>query len=74
MLTVAHLAHLYDEFLVQRLLLREDSQAQGALLKVSAQILSTVLTLGTYGEAATVDLRRDFIRAVRCSETKSFGI
>ncbi|RAH42494.1 uncharacterized protein BO95DRAFT_475802 [Aspergillus brunneoviolaceus CBS 621.78] len=64
MLTVAHLAHLYDEFLVQRLLLREDSQAQGALLKVSAQILSTVLTLGTYGEAATVDLRRDFIWAI----------
>ncbi|OJJ98523.1 hypothetical protein ASPACDRAFT_45036 [Aspergillus aculeatus ATCC 16872] len=54
MLTVAHLAHLYDDCLVQRLLLREDSQAQGALLKVSAQILSTVLTLGTYGEAATI--------------------
>ncbi|PYI16139.1 hypothetical protein BO99DRAFT_466555 [Aspergillus violaceofuscus CBS 115571] len=64
MLTVAHLTHLYDDFLVQRLLLREDNQAQGPLLKVSAQILSTVLTLGTYGEAATVDLRRDFILAI----------
>ncbi|PYH80980.1 hypothetical protein BO82DRAFT_365431 [Aspergillus uvarum CBS 121591] len=64
MLTVTLLTHLYDDFLVQRLLLREDNQAQGPLLKVSAQILSTVLTLGTYGEVATVDLRRDFILAI----------
>ncbi|KAJ5240190.1 hypothetical protein N7468_004809, partial [Penicillium chermesinum] len=60
MTVVSYLAYLYNDFLVQRLLAgKSNPQGSAALLSVSADILSTVLSIGTYREQC-VDLRPDF--------------
>lgn len=59
MLTISYLAYLYNEFLVQKLLVQEDCLfAKPALLNVSLAIRSTVLTLGKQQERS-IDIRRD---------------
>ncbi|KAL1885627.1 hypothetical protein Plec18167_001122 [Paecilomyces lecythidis] len=60
MLVISYLAYLYNEFLVQKLLVQGDSvAAKTSLLNVSSTILSTVLTLGKQQERS-VDIRCDF--------------
>ncbi|KAJ5584600.1 uncharacterized protein N7459_004400 [Penicillium hispanicum] len=55
-----YLAYLYNDFLIQRLLAgKSNPRGNTALLSVSAEILSTVLILGTQREQM-VDLRPDF--------------
>jgi hypothetical protein len=66
---VSHLAYLYNDFLIQRLIAGKDNpRGNTALLAVSADILSTVLTLGTQREQM-VDLRPDFTWTVCTSPT-----
>ncbi|GFF75690.1 hypothetical protein IFM47457_03961 [Aspergillus lentulus] len=60
MLIVSYLAFLYNEFLVQRLLVLNSTEYSTALVDVSSTILSTVLTFGRQQEWA-VDIHRDFI-------------
>lgn len=64
MLSVSYLAYLYNDFLIQRLLVQQDLEAQAALLDVSATILSTVLSYGIQREHV-IDIKRDFIWTVR---------
>lgn len=45
MLILAYLAYLYNEFLIQRLLVRQHQAPNTSLLSVSSQIISTVLLL-----------------------------
>ena len=45
MLILAYLAYSYNEFLIQRLLVRQHQVPNTSLLSVSAQIISTVLLL-----------------------------
>ncbi|CAG8100229.1 unnamed protein product [Penicillium olsonii] len=60
MMIISHLAYLYNDFLIQRLIAgKNNPRGNTALLAVSAEILSTVLTLGTQREQM-VDLRPDF--------------
>lgn len=69
MLIISYLAYLYNDFLIQRLLVDKNStRGNPALLSVSAEILSTVLTLGTKREQM-VDLRPDFTWTV-CQSTR----
>lgn len=63
MLIVSYLAFLYNEFLVQRLLVLNSTEYSTALVDVSSTILSTVLTFGRQQEWA-VDIHRDFIWTV----------
>lgn len=59
-MVISYLAYLYNDFLIQRLIAgKNNSRGNTALLSVSAEILSTVLTLGTQREQM-VDLRPDF--------------
>ncbi|KAE8143368.1 hypothetical protein BDV38DRAFT_277393 [Aspergillus pseudotamarii] len=60
MLIVSYLAYLYNDFLIQRLLVQQDPDAYSALLDVSSTILSTVLDFCAMREDM-VDLRPDFI-------------
>lgn len=67
MLIISYLAYLYNDFLIQRLLAgKHHPRGNPALLSVSADILSTVLTLGTQREQM-VDLRPDFTWTVSSS-------
>ncbi|KAJ5306407.1 hypothetical protein N7508_005422 [Penicillium antarcticum] len=60
MLIISYLAYLYNDFLIQRLIAgKRNPRGNTALLSVSADILSTVLILGTQREQM-VDLRPDF--------------
>jgi hypothetical protein len=63
MLIVLYLAYLYNDFLIQRLLVQQDPEAQSSLLEVSSTILSTVLAFCALRED-TVDLRPDFVWTV----------
>lgn len=45
MLILSYLAYLYNDFLIQRLLVRRHNAPNSSLLSVSAHILSTVLLL-----------------------------
>ncbi|PWY69058.1 hypothetical protein BO70DRAFT_390167 [Aspergillus heteromorphus CBS 117.55] len=63
MLTVSYLAYLYNDFLIQRLLLKQDPSAEGSLFNASATILSTVLIMGRHREP-TVDIRQDFLFSI----------
>lgn len=45
MLILAYLAHLYNEFLIQSLLVRQHQAPNTHLLSVSSQLISTVLLL-----------------------------
>ncbi|KAB8211244.1 hypothetical protein BDV34DRAFT_208960 [Aspergillus parasiticus] len=60
MLIVSYLAYLYNDFLIQRLLVQQDPEAFSALLDVSSTILSTVLDFCAMREDM-VDLRPDFM-------------
>ncbi|PIG79208.1 fungal specific transcription factor [Aspergillus arachidicola] len=60
MLIVSYLAYLYNDFLIQRLLVQQDPEAYSALLGVSSTILSTVLDFCAMREDM-VDLRPDFM-------------
>ncbi|KAE8378400.1 hypothetical protein BDV26DRAFT_304293 [Aspergillus bertholletiae] len=60
MLIVSYLAYLYNDFLIQRLLVQQDPEAYSALLDVSSTILSTVLDFCAMREDM-VDLRPDYI-------------
>ncbi|KAJ5425765.1 hypothetical protein N7465_000835 [Penicillium sp. CMV-2018d] len=60
MMIISYLAYLYNDFLIQRLIAgKNNPRGNTALLSVSADILSTVLTLGMQREQM-VDLRPDF--------------
>ncbi|PYI03170.1 hypothetical protein BO78DRAFT_323586 [Aspergillus sclerotiicarbonarius CBS 121057] len=63
MLTLAYLTYLYNDFLIERLLVRHDPQNCNRLLDVSARILSTVLTLARHRDN-TGDIWRDFISII----------
>ncbi|OGM48494.1 fungal specific transcription factor [Aspergillus bombycis] len=60
MLIVSYLAYLYNDFLIQRLLVQQNQEAYSALLDVSSTILSTVLDFCAMREDM-VDLRPDFM-------------
>lgn len=61
---ISYLAYLYNDFLIQRLIAgKNNPRGNTALLSVSAEILSTVLALGTQREQM-VDLSPDFIWTV----------
>ena len=65
MMIISYLAYLYNDFLIQRLIAgKNNPRGNRALLTVSADILSTVLTLGMQREQM-VDLRPDFAWTVR---------
>jgi hypothetical protein len=65
LLTVSYLAYLYNDFLIQRLLAgKKNPRGSTALLSVSAEILSSVLTIGAQREQM-VDIRPDFTWTVR---------
>lgn len=69
MLIISYLAYLYNDFLIQRLLVDKDNpRGNFALLSASADILSTVLTLGTRREQL-VDIRPDLTWTV-CLSTR----
>ncbi|CEJ56582.1 hypothetical protein PMG11_02784 [Penicillium brasilianum] len=60
LLIVSYLAYLYNDFLIQRLLAgKKNPRGSTALLSVSAEILSSVLTIGAQREQM-VDIRPDF--------------
>jgi hypothetical protein len=60
LLIVSYLAYLYNDFLIQRLLAgKKNPRGSPALLSVSAEILSSVLTIGAQREQM-VDIRPDF--------------
>ncbi|CAI7606503.1 unnamed protein product [Penicillium glandicola] len=60
MMIISYLAYLYNDFLIQRLIAgKTNPRGNAALLSVSADILSTVLTLGMQREQM-IDLRPDF--------------
>ncbi|KAF2188919.1 hypothetical protein K469DRAFT_564200 [Zopfia rhizophila CBS 207.26] len=63
MLVIAYLAYLYNEFLIQRLLDRQPLTLNTALLRVSIDLLSTALTLGTIRDQ-TFDVHRDFLHTI----------
>lgn len=56
---ISYLAYLYNEFLVQSLLNQGSDNTNAALLDVSSDILSAVLTLGQQWETS-VDIKGDF--------------
>lgn len=56
---ISYLAYLYNDFLVQSLLNQGSDNASSALLDVSSDILSAVLTLGHQWERF-VDIKCDF--------------
>jgi hypothetical protein len=56
---ISYLAYLYNEFSIQSLLYRDSKNSNAALLDVSSEILSTVLTLGRQWERS-VDIKGDF--------------
>jgi hypothetical protein len=65
LLIVSYLAYLYNDFLIQRLLAgKKNPRGSTALLSVSAEILSSVLTIGAQREQM-VDIRPDFTWTVR---------
>jgi hypothetical protein len=65
MMIISYLAYLYNDFLIQRLIAgKNNPRGNTALLAVSADILSTVLTLGMQREQM-IDLRPDFAWTVR---------
>ncbi|KAK1148503.1 hypothetical protein N8T08_009508 [Aspergillus melleus] len=73
MLSVCYLAYLYNDFLIQRLLVQQDPEAQTTLLDVSSTILSTVLSFGIQREHV-IDIQRDFIWTVLLYGFPSAGV
>jgi hypothetical protein len=65
MLILAYLAHLYNEFLIQRLLVRQHHATNTPLLSVSFRILSTVLLLAR-NRGNMRDVYLDLTSSVSC--------
>lgn len=63
MLITSYLVYLYNEFLIQRLLVQQNPDSSAELLEISSTILSTVLTLCSQRVNA-VDLQPDYLGAV----------
>lgn len=67
MLILAYLAHLYNDFLIHRLLVRQHHAANTALLSVSSQLISTVLLLARKGNNMK-DIYLDLISSVSSAQ------
>jgi hypothetical protein len=63
MLIVVHLTHWYSEFMIQKLLDYQPLTANTALLRVSSDLLSNVLTLGTVRDRS-YDVHRDLLHCI----------
>lgn len=63
MLIVVHLTHWYNEFMIQKLLDHSPLTSNAALLRVSVDLLSNVLTLGTIRERS-YDVHRDMLHSM----------
>ncbi|OAL46574.1 hypothetical protein IQ07DRAFT_574574 [Pyrenochaeta sp. DS3sAY3a] len=63
MLNILHLTHWYNEFMIQKLLDYQPLTLNTALLRVSVDLLSNVLTLGTIRDRS-YDIHRDLLHAI----------
>ncbi|KAF1357370.1 hypothetical protein EJ07DRAFT_157675 [Lizonia empirigonia] len=63
MLVVIHLTHWYNEFLIQKLLDHTPLTSNLAMLRVSTDLLSNVLTLGAIRDR-TYDVHRDLLNCI----------
>jgi hypothetical protein len=63
MLTIVHLTHWYTEFMIQKLLDYTPLTANTPLLRVSIDLLSNVLTLGTVRDRS-YDVHRDSLHCI----------
>jgi hypothetical protein len=63
MLVVVYLTHWYNEFMIQKLLDYQPLTSNLGLLRVSMDMLSTALTLGSLRDR-TYDVHRDFLHTV----------
>ncbi|KAF2825966.1 hypothetical protein CC86DRAFT_324733 [Ophiobolus disseminans] len=63
MLIIVHLTHWYTEFMIQKLLDYQPLTSNTALLRVSCDILSNVLTLGTIRDRS-YDVHRDLLHCI----------
>lgn len=63
MLIVVHLTHWYTEFMIQKLLDYQPLTSNLALLRVSCDLLSNVLTLGTIRDRS-YDVHRDLLHCI----------
>ena len=63
MLIIVHLTHWYNEFMIQKLLDYQPLTANTALLRVSTDLLSNVLTLGTIRDRS-YDVHRDLLHCI----------
>lgn len=62
MLCIVHLTHWYNEFMIQKLLDYSPLTLNAALLRVSVDLLSNTLTLGTIRDRS-YDVHRDMLNA-----------
>jgi hypothetical protein len=63
MLCIVHLTHWYNEFMIQKLLDYSPLTLNAALLRVSIDLLSNTLTLGTIRDRS-YDVHRDMLNAL----------
>ncbi|KAH7067533.1 hypothetical protein BKA63DRAFT_557128 [Paraphoma chrysanthemicola] len=63
MLVIVHLTHWYSEFMIQKLLSPAPLTSHAALLRVSTDLLSNVLTLGTIRDRS-YDVHRDLLHCI----------
>ncbi|KAL6709133.1 hypothetical protein ACN47E_001949 [Coniothyrium glycines] len=63
MLIIVHLTHWYNEFMIQKLLDYSPLTLNTALLRVSVDLLSNVLTLGTIRDRS-YDVHRDMLHSI----------
>lgn len=63
MLVVVYLTHFYNEFMIQKLLDHQPLTSNQALLRVSLDLLTTALTLGSIRDR-TYDVMRDFLHTI----------
>jgi hypothetical protein len=63
MLVVVYLTHFYNEFMIQKLLDHQPLTSNVALLRVSLDMLTSTLTVGTIRDR-TYDVHRDFLHIV----------
>ncbi|CAN9270741.1 unnamed protein product [Alternaria alternata] len=63
MLCIVHLTHWYNEFMIQKLLDYSPLTLNAALLRVSVDLLSNTLTLGTIRDRS-YDVHRDMLNAL----------
>ncbi|KAH8725839.1 hypothetical protein GQ44DRAFT_680619 [Phaeosphaeriaceae sp. PMI808] len=63
MLVIVHLTHWYNEFMIQKLLDAQPLTSNTPLLRVSIDLLSNVLTLGTIRDRS-YDVHRDLLHCI----------